>query len=232
MDGELPDQERRSTGVIAWFVRNRVAANLVFFGVSLGGYLALGGIPREQLPKTSPPAVVVRVVLPGAEAEVVESRVLPSTRGSAAGYRGRAGDDRARDGRRRRAHARSRGRGGHSPDRGHGARTGGIPDLASGRGGGSRGLRDRAVSGDLPDRRARSGERTRPAPGFPACSRRRGGGTRSGRRRTADGLGPGTDHRDSGGEPDAVRVDLRRCGGRRPAGFRGHSRGDRAQRGA
>ncbi|MXW72246.1 MAG: efflux RND transporter permease subunit [Acidobacteria bacterium] len=76
MDGELPDQERRSTGVIAWFVRNRVAANLVFFGVSLGGYLALGGIPHELLPETSSPAVVVRVVVPGAEAGVVEARVL------------------------------------------------------------------------------------------------------------------------------------------------------------
>ena len=76
MDGELPDPDRGSTGVVAWFVRNRVAANLIFFGVSLAGYLALGGIPHELLPETSSPAVVVRVVLPGAEAEVVESRVL------------------------------------------------------------------------------------------------------------------------------------------------------------
>ena len=91
MDGEPAAKERRSTGVIAWFVRNRVAANLVFFGVSLAGYLSLGGIPHELLPETSSPAVVVRVVLPGAEAETVESRGAASSRRSAAGHRGGCG---------------------------------------------------------------------------------------------------------------------------------------------
>lgn len=76
MDGELPENERRATGVIAWFVRNRVAANLVFFGVCLAGYIAIGGVPHQLLPETSSPAIVVGVVLPGAEADVVESRVL------------------------------------------------------------------------------------------------------------------------------------------------------------
>ena len=68
----------RSTGMIAWFVRNRVAANLVFFGVCLAGYLAIGGVPRELLPDTSSSAIRVLVVLPGAKAEVVEERVLLS----------------------------------------------------------------------------------------------------------------------------------------------------------
>ncbi|MDE2881301.1 MAG: efflux RND transporter permease subunit [Acidobacteriota bacterium] len=76
MDGELPDPKHRSTGVITWFVRNRVAANLIFFGVCLAGYLAAGGVPHEMLPQTSPSAIQVQVVLPGASAEAVAEQVL------------------------------------------------------------------------------------------------------------------------------------------------------------
>ena len=80
--------ENPSTGVIAWFVRNRVAANLAFFGVTLAGYVTAFGLPHELLPKTSSPAVVVRVLLPGAEAEVVESRVLAPLEEALRGIRG------------------------------------------------------------------------------------------------------------------------------------------------
>ena len=76
MDEGPADAERRSTGVIAWFVQNRVAANLVFFGVCLAGYLSVAGVPHELLPRTSASAIRIRVVLPGARAEAVEERVL------------------------------------------------------------------------------------------------------------------------------------------------------------
>ena len=66
----------RSTGVIAWFIRNRVAANLIFFGVCLAGYLAIARVPHQVLPETSPAAIRVGVVFPGAEAPVVEEQVL------------------------------------------------------------------------------------------------------------------------------------------------------------
>lgn len=76
MDAALPDAEGRSTGVIAWFVRNRVAANLVFFGVCLAGYLSVADIPHQLLPETSASAIRVQVVVPGATAEAVEAEVL------------------------------------------------------------------------------------------------------------------------------------------------------------
>ena len=66
----------RSNGLIAWFVRNRVTANLLFFGVSLSGYLALGGLSQEVFPDTSSAGIMVRVLLPGASAEVIEEQVL------------------------------------------------------------------------------------------------------------------------------------------------------------
>jgi len=65
-----------SRGVIAWFVRNRVAANLLLLGISLGGLLTLGGIPQEMIPETQSSALTIRTVFPGAGAEVVEDSVL------------------------------------------------------------------------------------------------------------------------------------------------------------
>jgi multidrug efflux pump subunit AcrB len=62
--------------VIAWFVKNRVAANLLFLGISLGGLLTVRGIPQEMIPETETSAVAIRTVFPGAAAEVVEDGVL------------------------------------------------------------------------------------------------------------------------------------------------------------
>ncbi len=53
-----------------------MAANLVFFGVCLAGYLTLGEIPHQLIPETTPSAIRVGVALPGAEATLVEERVL------------------------------------------------------------------------------------------------------------------------------------------------------------
>ncbi len=67
---------RSLAGVISWFVRNRVAANLLLFGISLGGLLVASGIPQEMIPETQSSALTVRTVFPGAGAEVVEEGVL------------------------------------------------------------------------------------------------------------------------------------------------------------
>ena len=63
-------------GAIAWFVRNRVAANLLMLAILGAGLVTLGGIPQELLPETAPSAVRVQVDLPGAGAEEVEEGVL------------------------------------------------------------------------------------------------------------------------------------------------------------
>ena len=99
MDAALPDAEGRSTGVIAWFVRNRVAANLVFFGVCLAGYLSVADIPHQLLPETSASAIRIQVVVPGATAAAVEAEVLLGLEetlrgiGGVGGMNGVAADD-------------------------------------------------------------------------------------------------------------------------------------------
>ncbi len=66
----------RSGGVIGWFVDNRVAANLLLFGIALGGLLTIGGVPQELLPETPPSTVTIRTAFPGAGAETIEANVL------------------------------------------------------------------------------------------------------------------------------------------------------------
>ena len=65
-----------SRGVIAWFVRNRVAANLLLFAISLAGILTIRGVPQELVPETSPSTLTVRTAWPGAGASVIEASVL------------------------------------------------------------------------------------------------------------------------------------------------------------
>ena len=62
--------------MIGWFVRNRVAANLMLLGISLGGLLTVGGVPQEMIPKTQSSALTIRTVFPGAGAEVIEDSIL------------------------------------------------------------------------------------------------------------------------------------------------------------
>lgn len=78
----------RPTGVIAWFVENRVAANLLFFGISLAGYFTLGGIPQELVPDTGSSAISIRVAFPGASAPTVEEGVLLRLEEAVAGLEG------------------------------------------------------------------------------------------------------------------------------------------------
>ena len=55
---------------------NRVAANLLLFGIALGGLLTIGGVPQELLPETDPATVTIRTAFPGAGAETIEANVL------------------------------------------------------------------------------------------------------------------------------------------------------------
>ena len=71
-----PASGDRPPGVIGWFIHNRVAANLLLFGISLAGLLALGGVPQELVPESPPRVLTIRTVLPGAGAEAVEDGIL------------------------------------------------------------------------------------------------------------------------------------------------------------
>ena len=84
--GPLPTG--RPKGVIAWFVENRVAANLLFFGISLAGFFTLGGIPQELVPDTGASAISIRVAFPGASAPAVEEGVLLRLEEAVAGLEG------------------------------------------------------------------------------------------------------------------------------------------------
>ena len=71
-----PDGGPPSRGAIAWFVRNRVAANLLLFAISLAGLLTIRGVPQELVPETSPSTLTVSTVWPGSGASVIEDSVL------------------------------------------------------------------------------------------------------------------------------------------------------------
>ena len=62
-------------GVIAWFVRNRVAANVLMVGLMAGGVLAIPGLKVEVFPEFSLEIVTVSVPYPGAAPEEVEESV-------------------------------------------------------------------------------------------------------------------------------------------------------------
>ena len=73
---DSPAVGESSRGVIAWFVRNRVAANLLLFGILVAGFLTVSRVPQELIPETETSALSIRTVFPGASAEVVEASVL------------------------------------------------------------------------------------------------------------------------------------------------------------
>ena len=62
--------------LIAWWVRNPVAANLLMLGIVISGWLGLGNIEKEAFPSVSPYEVQVEVVWPGASPQEVEQQIV------------------------------------------------------------------------------------------------------------------------------------------------------------
>ena len=62
-------------GIIAWFVHNRVAANLLMLFLVVGGLLAAPGIPQKLFPDIDLGLVTIEVEHPGAAPEEVEEGV-------------------------------------------------------------------------------------------------------------------------------------------------------------
>ena len=61
--------------MIRFFAGHPTAANLLMFGIIVGGVLSLGGLRRETFPDFAPREVEVRVAYPGATAEDVEEAI-------------------------------------------------------------------------------------------------------------------------------------------------------------
>ncbi len=74
-DATGPLAEDEAKGVIAWFVRNRVAANILMVLLCAGGALAVGGLKVEVFPEFSAEIIQVGVVYPGAAPEEVEEGI-------------------------------------------------------------------------------------------------------------------------------------------------------------
>ena len=62
-------------GVIAWFARNHVAANLMVGVIVLGGLASLSAIPQKSFPDLEIPVINVSVEYLGAAPEEVEEGV-------------------------------------------------------------------------------------------------------------------------------------------------------------
>ena len=63
-------------GLILWWVRNPVAANLLMLIVITAGYLGLRDIEKEAFPSVQPDIVQVEVIWPGAAPKEVEQQVV------------------------------------------------------------------------------------------------------------------------------------------------------------
>ena len=62
-------------GLIRWWVRNPVAANLLMFIIVTAGWLGLRDIEKEVFPSVQPDIVQVEVIWPGASPKEVEQQV-------------------------------------------------------------------------------------------------------------------------------------------------------------
>lgn len=63
-------------GIIAWFARNTVAANLTMIAIVAIGLMTIGTLPQEVIPELEMEAAMITVVYPGASPEEVEQGVV------------------------------------------------------------------------------------------------------------------------------------------------------------
>ena len=66
----------KNSGLISWFTRNPVAANLAMFLIFFGGALSLGNLSKEMFPRAEMPVIDVNIYYPGAAPIEVEKGVI------------------------------------------------------------------------------------------------------------------------------------------------------------
>jgi len=62
--------------LIAWWIRNPVAANLLMLGILIAGWLGLKNIEKEAFPSVSPYEVQIEIIWPGASPQEVEQQIV------------------------------------------------------------------------------------------------------------------------------------------------------------
>ncbi|WP_440877491.1 efflux RND transporter permease subunit [Thalassotalea sp. PLHSN55] len=70
------NNQEQLTGIIAWFTRNSVAANLLMVIILLGGFISYQGINKKMFPEFNPNSIQVVVPHLGASPEEVEQSVI------------------------------------------------------------------------------------------------------------------------------------------------------------
>ncbi|TQV87675.1 efflux RND transporter permease subunit [Aliikangiella coralliicola] len=68
--------QEKLTGIIAWFARNPVAANLLMIGIIIGGLFSYSTINKKMFPEFNPNSITVSVPHLGAAPEEVEKSVI------------------------------------------------------------------------------------------------------------------------------------------------------------
>ena len=63
-------------GIIAWWVRNPVAANMLMVGIIVAGILGFQRMDREFFPTVSATRASVQVIWPGAAPQEVEEQIV------------------------------------------------------------------------------------------------------------------------------------------------------------
>ena len=78
IDGTRPADQQEVTGLIAWFARNHVAANLLMFAVVATGLLVARGIRQEIYPTFTLDVVEIEMEYPGASPDRKSTRLNSS----------------------------------------------------------------------------------------------------------------------------------------------------------
>lgn len=63
-------------GIIEWWARNKVAANLLMFGIFMAGVIGLTNMEREMFPQVRFPGLQIIVAWPGASPQEVEEQIV------------------------------------------------------------------------------------------------------------------------------------------------------------
>lgn len=63
-------------GIIEWWARNKVAANLLMFGIFMAGIIGLTSMEREMFPQVRFPGLQIVVAWPGAGPQEVEEQIV------------------------------------------------------------------------------------------------------------------------------------------------------------